>query len=90
MRLDSKVHGTLFRNKDDSEVPEDEFVVFRPHDDALPSTLRYYRLALEQLGASAEQLSATDALIDRVNTWRLHHPHRCKTPDVAPGELREE
>lgn len=90
MRLDSKVHGTLIRNKDGSEIPEDEFVVFRPGDDAFPSTLKHYRQTQVQLGVSTEQLKATDDLINRVNSWRLHHPHRCKLPDVEPGELRNE
>jgi hypothetical protein len=32
--MDSKVYGTLIRNKDGREIPEDEFIVFRPADEA--------------------------------------------------------
>jgi hypothetical protein len=88
MRLDSKVHGTLVKNKDGKEIPEDEFVVFRPHDDAFWDALCYYRNRLVVYNASVAQLEATDALLDRVRAWRDSHPDRCKVADVALGELR--
>jgi hypothetical protein len=88
MRMDSKVHGTLIKNKNGQEIPEDEFVVFRPADNAVPAMLVFYRDLLINQGASAEQVSAVLALESRVQVWRQAHPERCKVADVEPGELR--
>ena len=88
MRMDSKVHGTLVRNKDGREIPEDEFIVFRPSDNACLQMLGYYRGLVGNQGASAEQLQAVDDLIIRVAAWRTAHPERCKVADVQPGELQ--
>jgi len=86
-RLDGKVHGTLVSNRTGEEIPPDEYVVFRPHDDALVETLYYYRNLLVPKGASREQLEAVDSLIARVEAWREAHPERRKVPDVEPGEI---
>ena len=87
--LDSKVHGTLIRNKDGKEIPADEFIVFRPHDNAVLRMLDHYRGLCEHEGAAPEQLAAVDRLIGRVAHWRAQHPDRCKVADVEPSELRE-
>jgi len=88
MKMDSKVHGTLFKNKDGSEIPEDEFIVFRPSDNAVPETLVFYRNLLIKQGASQEQVEAVIELEFRVGNWRKQHPERCKVADVQLGELR--
>jgi hypothetical protein len=89
MRLDAKVHGTLIKNKDGREIPEDEFIVFRPADNAcLPMLEFYYQMLMEQK-AGKLQLAAVSDLIARVRAWRLHHPERCKVADVEPGELSQ-
>jgi hypothetical protein len=88
MRLDAKVHGTLVKNKDGREIPEDEFIVFRPADNAVPEMLGFYFELLRRQGASREQLSAVQALSQRVEDWRRKHPDRCKVADVEPGELK--
>lgn len=87
--LDSKVHGTLIKNKDGKEIPADEFIVFRPGDNAVLPMLGFYRHTLCVQGAANEQLHAVDRLIHRVETWRKLHRDRCKVADVEPGELRE-
>lgn len=87
MRLDSKVHGTLVKNKDGQEIPEDEFIVFRPADNAVPEMLVFYRNLLVEQGALPEQVNAVIALEFRVDQWRKLHPDRCKVADVEPGEL---
>lgn len=87
MRMDSKVHGTLVKNKDGKEIPEDEFIVFRPSDNVVPEMLNFYRLRLVGHGASTEQIDAVVDLQARVEDWRKSHPERCKVPDVQPGEL---
>jgi len=89
LALDSKVHGTLIKNKDGKEIPADEFIVFRPHDNAVPAMLAFYRRLLEISNASEEQRLSIDWLICRVDAWRKLHPERCKVADVEPGELRE-
>ena len=90
MRLDSKVHGTLIRNKDGREIPADEFIVFRPSDNAVPATLASYRNTLVSQGAAKEQIDAVVDLELRVSDWRCTHPERCKVADVEPGELQTE
>lgn len=91
MRLDSKVHvlGALVKNKDGTPIPEDEFVVFRPADNAFLPALTRYCEVLGELGASPEQQAAADQLVERVKKWRQDHPERCKVPDVQAGELQE-
>jgi hypothetical protein len=89
MRLDSKVHGILVKNKDNTIIPEDEFIVFRPADNAVPAMLNCYADILAKQGASPEQLMAVARLQDRVDGWRQAHPERCKVADVQPGELSD-
>lgn len=88
MRLDSKVHGTLIKNKNGQEIPEDEFIVFRPSDDCFFAVLGEYRAICSRQGCSIEQIKAVDDLIARVAVWRAEHPERCKVADVEPGELQ--
>jgi hypothetical protein len=91
MRLDGKVRlegGKLIQNKDGKEVPEDEFIVFRPHDNAVIPTLWAYFHECAANMASSEQLDAIKALIARVKAWRETHPERCKVADVEPGEIQ--
>jgi hypothetical protein len=88
MRLDSKVHGTLIKNKDGREIPEDEFIVFRPADNAVPEMLVFYRNLLVKQGASEKQVAAVLDLELRVHEWRRSYPERCKVADVQPGELQ--
>ena len=87
MKLDSKVHGIIIKNKDNTIIPQDEYVVFRPADNALPATLKFYGEECARLGAKPEQLSAVLDLIGRVADWRRTNPERCKVADVEPGEL---
>ncbi len=85
-RLDTKVTGRIFKNNG-QEVPPDEFIVFRPADNAVPDTLEFYYRKCMDLKADPAQLAAVMSLIDRVQAWREAHPDRLKVPDVAPGEL---
>lgn len=87
MKLDSKVYGTLFKAKDDQRIPDDEYVVFRPADNAFAEMLPFYREACVRNGSDAEQVAAVDRLIARVQAWRAAHPERCKAPDAAGERL---
>ena len=93
MRLDSKVHGTLIKNKDGREIPEDELIVVRPADNAVPEMLVFYRNLLVKQGASEQQVAAVLDLELRVHEWRRSHPDCCKSlrpkvVDVQSGELQ--
>jgi hypothetical protein len=87
MKLDSKVHGILIKNKDNAIIPDDEYIVFRPHDNAVPAMLGFYYNGCVRQGASVEQLRAVAELVQRVKVWRCSHPERCKVADVQPDEL---
>jgi hypothetical protein len=86
-KLDGKFKGTIFREKDGAEVPNDSYMIFLARDNAFPATLQFYRQECERLGADLPQLYAVDELIRRVASWRKAHPKELKIPDVDPGEL---
>ena len=85
MKLDAKFYGEIKKVKDDSVVPEDEYVVFLGKDNAFPDTVAFYRKRCEELGADAEHLASVDRMIERLTKWRADNPHRLKVPD-AKGE----
>jgi hypothetical protein len=89
MKLDKKFYvgleGDIRKAKDDSSVPDDEWVVFLAQDDAFMEVLPAYRDACIRLGADLEQVKAVQGLIVRVARWRLENSERCKVPD-AKGE----
>ena len=85
MKLDAKFYGDIHKVKDDSLLPEDEYVVFLAKDNAFPATVAFYRQECERLGADAEHLASVDRMIERLTKWRADNPHRLKVPD-AKGE----
>lgn len=85
MKLDGKFYGVIVKAKDNSIVPEDEYVVFLAKDTAFADTLPFYRANCIKLGADAEQIAAVDRMIERLTLWRSSNLHRLKTPD-AKGE----
>lgn len=87
MKMDGKFHGIVVKNKDQSVVPQDQWIVFLAKDDAVPATLNFYLRECERLGADESQLMAVRELIDRVRRWRFGRPDLCKVPDVHPGEI---
>lgn len=84
-KLDAKFYGKLQKAKDDSIVPDDEWMVFLVKDTAFANTLPKYREECVKLGADQEQIAAVDRLIMRVHAWRQANPDRIKVPD-AKGE----
>jgi hypothetical protein len=85
MKLDSKFYGAVRKVKDDSFVPEDEYVIFLAHDNAFAMILPAYRKACIDLGADTEHIAALDRMIERLAAWRAANPDRLKIPD-ARGE----
>lgn len=69
MKLDAKFYGEIRKVKDDSTVPDDEYIVFLVKDAALLDTLRYYRDKCIDLGADREQIEAVGRMIHRVMDW---------------------
>lgn len=86
-KLDGKFHGIIAKNKDQSIVPQDQWIVLLAKDNAVPATLRFYRDECHRLGASKQQLRAVNQMIERLEAWRVDHPDLCKVADVEPGEL---
>lgn len=88
MKLDSKhvSPNGIFKVKNGVRLPDDQWVLFSPKDNAFAAVLPAYRDKLIELGASAAQVQAVNALIDRVDQWRAAHPERCKVADIDPGE----
>lgn len=85
MKLDGKFYGEVRKVKDDSIVPDDEYVVFLAKDNAFAAILPVYRAVCIALGADAEQIAAVDRMIGRMDMWRFENRHRLKVPD-AKGE----
>jgi ferredoxin len=87
VKLDGKFHGVIVKNKDNTTVPQDQWIVFLAKDNALPATLSFYYDQCRDLGASMEQLEAVADLMNRVADWRKANPGQCKVPDVHHGEI---
>lgn len=85
MKLDAKFYGEIRKVKDDSIVPEDEYVVFLAKDNAFAAVLPLYRAQCERFGCDAEHMASVDKMIDRLAHWRAANPSRLKNPD-AKGE----
>lgn len=84
-KLDAKFSGVIFKIKDGTIVPDDEYVVFLVKDTAFANTLPKYREECVKLGADREQIEAVDRMIARARNWRAANPDRCKVPG-AKGE----
>jgi hypothetical protein len=84
-KLDAKFSGIIFKVKDGSIVPDDEYVIFLAKDNALPDTLKFYHKKCIELGADQEQIAAVWRLIQRMERWRFENQQRLKVPD-AKGE----
>jgi hypothetical protein len=87
MKLDAKFYGNIFKIKDNSTVPDDEYVVFLAKDNAFANILPQYLAECIRLGADKEQVEAVTRIMDRLFTWRQAHPDRLKTPDAAGERL---
>lgn len=84
-KMDAKFSGVIFKIKDGSIVPDDEYVVFLVKDTAFANILPAYWKECQRLGADQEQLDAVERMIGRAKLWRAVNPDRLKVPD-AKGE----
>jgi hypothetical protein len=85
VKLDAKHTGHIYKVKDGSILPDDEWVVFHVTDNAFAAILPAYLETSRQMGVDPEQIFAVERLIGRLNRWRANNPHRLKVPD-AKGE----
>jgi len=85
VKLDAKFYGQIRKAKDDTIVPDDEYMVFLAKDNAFCAILPLYLEECIRLGADQEQIAAVIRGMERLREWRARHPDRCKVPD-AKGE----
>ena len=88
MKLDAKFHGVVVKNKDQSIVPQDQWMVFLAKDNAVPATLAFYEEECRRQGAKEDQIYAIQQMRKRVEDWRMQHLELCKVADVQTGELQ--
>lgn len=67
-------HGTWHTHHDS--------FLFLAKDAAVPDTLRFYKRACQDRGASLAQLDGISRLIERVETFQAAHPELVKVADV--------
>ena len=88
-KLDAKFYGQIFKAKDSSRVPDDEYVVFLAKDNAFAAVLPLYLEQCIKMDADEAQIEAVTAMIGRVDQWRAANPDRCKVPDAAGETMLE-
>jgi len=86
VRIDQKYYGEVFKN-DGTKVPEEEMIVFRAKDRAVPATLKAYAVKCQSIGCSDLHVEEILLLRDRV----IHFQQStgiCKIPDTYPEDLK--
>ncbi len=87
MKLDAKFYGVIVKAKDNTIVPDDEYMVFLAKDTAFFNILPEYRAECIKLGADEDQIDAINRGIDRATQWRKDNPSRLKVPDAKDEKL---
>lgn len=86
-KLDAKFSGVIFKVKNGTIVPDDEYMVFLAKDNAFPDTLRFYHSRCIELGCDQEHIDAVWRTIQRLDVWRIENPSKCKLPDAKGDRL---
>lgn len=81
MKIDQKYKGRITKRSDGTIVPEDEWIVFRAKDLALPAAMSAYIRKCEQLGCNKDFIQEFIKLKGRVVRFQISNPERCKIPD---------
>jgi hypothetical protein len=86
-KLDAKFYGEIRKAKDDTVVPEDQWVCFLAKDNAFAAVLPQYLAECIRLGADKEQIDSVIRMIQRVHQWRYDKPEMLKVPDARGEKL---
>jgi L-rhamnose mutarotase len=89
-KLDAKFYGQIRKAKDDTVVPEDQYMVFLAKDNAFPATLVFYYYECQRLGADAEHLAAVERTVNRLQKWREENADLLKVPDAHGEKLLDQ
>lgn len=84
-KLDAKFSGVIFKVKDGSIVPDDQYMVFLAKDKAFLPTLKFYRDECLRLDADQEHTDAVNRTLERLIGWQRDNSELLKVPD-AKGE----
>jgi hypothetical protein len=82
MKLDTKFYGEIHKAKDDSIVPDDQYIVFLVKDNAFWNLLIQYPGECRRIGCEEEQVKAAHELVLRAQDWRQSNSNLCKNPDI--------
>ena len=82
-KLDQKFYGAIYKAKDDSRVPDDQWIIFLAKDDAFVLTMPTYLENCIKIGCDEEQIAAVRRLIHNIDEVRARHPELNKKPDAA-------
>jgi len=85
MRIDRKYYGEVFKN-DGTLVPEEEMIVFRAKDRAVPAMLQFYADECRSIGCSDFHVEQMLVLKERVTHFQQTTGF-CKIADTNPDEL---
>lgn len=91
-KLDAKFYGRIYKAKDGSLVPDDEWCVFLAKDNAFADAygaLDRYLERCESMGCDPAQMTAIKGMLARAVDWRMKNRDRTKRPDAAGERLLE-
>ena len=88
-KMDAKFYANVYKVKDYSLVPEDQWMVFLVKDNAFAAIFPDYITKCFELGCDAEQMAALRRAQERINAWRAANPSLCKNPDAAGERLMD-
>lgn len=87
MKLDKKFVGPITKVKDNTLVPDDQWICFLAKDNAFAAILPVYLEECIQRKCDEDHVEAVENLIRNVNQWRKTNPELCKDPDAAGERL---
>lgn len=84
-KLDAKFFGTIFKAKDNTQLADDEWVVFLAKDDVFWVMVQEYPDRCADAGCDAEQIQMAREMVERIARWRGANADKCHPPH-AHGE----
>lgn len=87
MKLDAKFYGEIRKVKNNTIVPEDQYVVFLIKDNAFWQAVQSYHSICVINGCDKEHCESVERMIERGRKWREENKHLCKWPDARGEKL---